>query len=304
MSLPNVVIVGAPKCGTSSIFTWLTDHPEVCGARVKETFYLMDSGHPKLKQDSNFHDHGLDGYKNYFDHCQGHKIVVEATTHYIYQQTSLEVLSSLTPTPHIIFVLRKPSERIYSSFQYTQNNLANLDKDITFSEFIAMIRNGSIKALSTHFTSPTNAYVLTRDIKYSQYIDYILLWLTQFDQEYIHIFLFEVMKKNPYAFMYDLATRIGLEPSFYQTYDFTKKNETFYIRNQPLYRQARKVARLIPQNLIKHFLKRAYLKVQAKPAGVQRTLEDQTTLMALDHYFQPFNQRLAHELDVDISIWE
>jgi hypothetical protein len=46
MSLPNLVIAGAPKCGTSSLFYWLADHPQACGSTVKETFYLMDEEHP------------------------------------------------------------------------------------------------------------------------------------------------------------------------------------------------------------------------------------------------------------------
>ncbi len=67
MSLPNVVIVGAPKCGTSSVFAWLADHTEVGSSHVKETFYLMDKGNPLLKPHSNFHEHGLEGYKAYFE---------------------------------------------------------------------------------------------------------------------------------------------------------------------------------------------------------------------------------------------
>src|SRR5262249_17888741 len=128
MSLPNLIIAGAPKCGTGSLFKWLSDHPQVCGSRVKETFYLMDRGHPLLKYDSNFYTHGLDGYKAYFTHCNNcRKIIVEATTHYIYQKTALEVLSCLETKPQIIFVLRKPSSRVYSSYQYTKNNLANVE---------------------------------------------------------------------------------------------------------------------------------------------------------------------------------
>jgi hypothetical protein len=70
MPLPNLIIGGAPKCGTSSLFQWLADHPEVCGSRVKEIFYLMDRDHPLLKAESNFHNHGLCGYESYFKKAQ------------------------------------------------------------------------------------------------------------------------------------------------------------------------------------------------------------------------------------------
>src|SRR5688572_5812110 len=42
MMLPNVIIAGAPKCGTSSLFRWLTDHPQVGGSTMKETYFFID----------------------------------------------------------------------------------------------------------------------------------------------------------------------------------------------------------------------------------------------------------------------
>lgn len=69
MKLPNLLIAGAPKCGTSSIFTWLIAHPEVCGSQPKETFYLMNSDSP-LCNSNLFYDIGrLEKYSQYFDHC-------------------------------------------------------------------------------------------------------------------------------------------------------------------------------------------------------------------------------------------
>lgn len=303
MSLPNLVIAGAPKCGTSSVFTWLADHPQVCGAKVKETFYLMDKGHPKLKRDSNVHDHGLEGYKAYFDHCQScHTIVVEATTHYLYQQTARAVLSRLVPTPHILFMLRKPSDRVYSSFHFTQNNLANLDKRISFSQYVEMVRDGSADALLAHFSSPASAYVLLNDIKYSQYIDYLSLWLKHFDRQHIHVLLFESMRQNPRVFMFELAGRLGIDANFYLNYEFTKRNETITIRSQHLHRRARNIAQWLPKGILKRVLKQVYLHMQTDSRkGI--ALEDRVALTELEAYFHPFNQRLAAEFDLDLSSW-
>lgn len=118
MNVPNVVIAGAPKCWPSSVFNWLAAHPEVGSPREKELFYLMDKGHPLLKRNSNYHDHGLDGYNTYFQDLNGnYKVIIEATTHYIYQQTAIDVLSNLDSCPHIIFMLKKPSQRVYSGFR-------------------------------------------------------------------------------------------------------------------------------------------------------------------------------------------
>src|SRR6185295_8634232 len=118
-------------------FSWFADHPQACGSTVKETFYLMDEGHPLRRKESSYQQHGLDGYRACFRDCsQQHRIIFEATTHYLYQQTALEVLSKLNPRPQIVVLLRKPSERVYSSFQYSKNNLANVRRELTFARFV------------------------------------------------------------------------------------------------------------------------------------------------------------------------
>ena len=108
MTLPNLVIAGAPKCGTTSLFRWLADHPQVATSNVKETFFLMDRGHSMARKESNYHQHGLAAYESFFATCPADcSIVLEATTHYLYQETALDVLSTLPSEPQIIFVLRE-----------------------------------------------------------------------------------------------------------------------------------------------------------------------------------------------------
>jgi len=305
MNVPNVVIAGAPKCGTSSVFHWLADHPEVGRPREKELFYLMDKGHPLLKRDSNYHDHGLDGYKTYFQDLNGsYKVLVEATTHYIYQQTAIDVLSNLDPCPHIIFMLRKPSQRVYSGFRYTQNNLANLEKSVSFAEFIEALRGGRTDSLAKRFSSTSSAFILMHIIKYSQYIDYISNWIPRFGREQIHVFLFEHLRMDPRTVMQELATRIGIEPSFYTNYDFKSHNKTVNFKNQFLHQRARRLAELITQGIVKNVLRHMYLKIQADRNEAQISSEDLMTLSVLDDYFKPLNQRLANELNIDISAWQ
>ena len=141
-------------------------------------------------------------------------------------------------------------------------------------------------------------------IKYSQYIDYIPTWISKFGRERIHVFLFEHMRRDPRAFMQEFATRIDIEPSFYQKYDFRSDNETFSIKNQFLHRQARILAEVMPQGIVKKVLRNVYLKIQADRGVSQTSPEDLMALNILDDHFEPFNQQLARELDIDISAWQ
>jgi hypothetical protein len=304
MTLPNLVIAGAPKCGTSSLFKWLADHPETCGSAVKETFYLMDEGHPLLRKDSNFHRHGLEGYRAHFggNGSRGCRIHFEATTHYLYQRTALEVLSALPEPPQIVFVLRKPSERVYSSFQYSKNNLANVRRGLSFSSFVDEVRRDPASPLIDEYAGES-AYVLRNDIRYSRYVEYLPAWVARFGRGRVHVLLFEEMKRGARAFMQDLARRIGIDPAFYDSYDFPVRNETINIRHTSLHRRVRKLDRLVPRGPLRGLMKSVYLKTQSAPKGGEKTPEDRRALTELEREFRPYNRRLAEGLGLDLSSW-
>ena len=303
MRYPNLVIAGAPKCGTSSVFTWLAAHPQVGASTVKETFYLMDEGHPLRRQALNFQEQGLAGYESFFSKClPHHRVVFEATTHYLYQQTALEVLSRLKPMPQIVFLLRKPSERVYSSFQYSKHNLANVRRDLSFAQFITEVMRRPDSALISEYAGES-AFVLQRDIEYSRYIEHLSRWIARFGRERIQIYLFEEMKRDPRLFMQTLAGRLGIAAEFYDRYDFPVRNETVTVRNTSLHRRVKKLNRAIPRFPMRSVLKNTYMRAQSHGNGKTKSAEDQQTLNELEQYFVPLNQRLAKDCDLDLSAW-
>jgi hypothetical protein len=304
LTLPNLVIAGAPKCGTSSLYRWLADHPQACGSRVKETFYLMDEGHPLLRAGSNFHARGLAGYEEFFSDCDaGARVVFEATTHYIYQRTALEALSKLSPQPHIVFVLRKPSERVYSSFRYSQNNLANVRRDLTFARFVELSKEDEGGA-ALREAAGASAYVLRNDVRYSRYVEHIRPWVESFGRGRVHVLLFEGLKSDPRAFMKGFAARVRIDPSFYDAYDFPLKNETFGVRYRSLHRGVRRLNELVPAGGLKGALKKVYVKAQSGGQENGKSPEDARALEELEREFRPFNRRLAEEFSLDLSAWE
>jgi hypothetical protein len=303
MTLPNLVIAGAPKCGTSSLFDWLVAHPQVCGSTVKEPFFLIDEGNPLRNYNCNFHDHGLGAYASFFAHCRGNeKVIAEATTHYIYQHTALDVLATLPSRPRVVFVLRKPSERILSSFAFSKHNLGNVRADLSFAEFVRRASNepeepGLQAALGR------SAYVLVRDLQYSRYVDYLLAWRERLGEDRMRILLFESMRLDPKRVMEGFASWLGIDPSFYAGFDFTPRNKTVSVRSGKVQRLARAFAGNIPAGPVKDSLKRVYLVLQSKPPQ-PASEADEETLATLEDDFRPHNRRLANEFNLDLSAWE
>ena len=68
---PSFLIIGAPKCGTTSLWLYLHEHPDVCMSQPKEPFYF----------DSEYYQ-GWDYYlETYFSHWDNERAVGDASTH-------------------------------------------------------------------------------------------------------------------------------------------------------------------------------------------------------------------------------
>ena len=94
---PNLIIGGAPKCGTSSLYFWLSAHPEVYGSPKKETFFFADKVN-RFNKSANVHEHDMNRYLDFFKDGVNAKVRFEATAHYLYEEEALKAF-------------RKPSNR-------------------------------------------------------------------------------------------------------------------------------------------------------------------------------------------------
>ena len=107
-----VLIIGAMKCGTTSLFNYLSEHPQICACNIKEpNFFANDSNWMK----------GFDWYQSLWDYNpQAHAIALEASTHYTKIPrfpNAAERIAELKLNFKFIYVIRNPIERIES--QYT-----------------------------------------------------------------------------------------------------------------------------------------------------------------------------------------
>jgi len=294
---PNVIIAGAPKCGTSSLFSWLSEHPEVCVSSRKETRYFMDPGHPLFDPEANFSNAGLAGYARFFTPCIGRdiRVVLEATPGYIDQETAVRGIPGIEPRPLIIFVLRKPSERIYSAFQYAKNNLALLPKEMSFREFIAVRENGG----------GDPACLTLRRLAFSttSYAEHLAKWIAAAGRANIRIFLFEDLKQDQVAFMRRLSRCIGIAAGFWDTHAFTAVNASWRTKSPVLHRLARRVMAAAPAFPGKGALIKAYALVNTeKPCGPAP--EDLSARAGLDELFRPMIEELETIAAIDLSCWK
>jgi hypothetical protein len=297
MNKRHVIIAGASKCGTTSVFDWLSDHPEVCISTEKEPGYFLDEGNPNFHKNTNYHLHGLDGYQTYFEHCKhgNATIMLEATTEYIYQRTALEALPLLKPCPKIIFVLRKPSERIYSVYNFLVNNMGVLDRGLSFTEF-AMLKDDS--------NAPVKRPISGRSpIEHSKYVNYISKWIERFGEENIRVLLFEHLKEDPIQFMKNLSDFISIDMTFWDNYSFSVKNKTYRVKSYYFHRLTKRFAKFVPERLKESLQEKLYNRINVG-APQQKSSEVYKILAALDKEFVPYNDKLSELVKIDLSVWK
>jgi hypothetical protein len=300
MTLPNAIIAGSTRCGTTSLFQWLSDHPDVATSRQKETNYLLDSDHPQVRKCANYHTNGIQGYQDLFPTgAAATRVVLEATPQYLYAKTALEVLPSLPGPPRLIFVLRKPGQRVYSAYQFTRNNLADLDRGVSFSRYIQLAKNDRAELSRL---APQNHFMLGNEIRYSRYVEYLSAWLAHYPKERVRALLFEDLKADPKGFVNGICEFLDIDPRFYDRYHFTVKNEMMRIQYQGFHRNVLKVAKYFPWTGLRKILRPLYLGVQYDSAPVPP--EDLQTLAELEQEYKEANAQLAELLRIDLSAWD
>lgn len=114
-ALPNTLIVGAQKSGTSSLFGYLAQHPEVLVSSVKEVHYF-DGG---LRPDTDNFIKGEIWYRSFFplkSAKNSTKRIIEASPLYLFNPLVARRIKETIPLCRIVVLLRNPVERAISHY--------------------------------------------------------------------------------------------------------------------------------------------------------------------------------------------
>lgn len=105
---PDVVIAGAPKCGTTSLYRYLKEHPNILASPIKEpNFFCFDS--PQLRVVNQWSD-----YEGLFRGTEKARLRLEASTAYLLSPTAIPAILENNPRTKIIVALRNPIDMIVS----------------------------------------------------------------------------------------------------------------------------------------------------------------------------------------------
>lgn len=288
---------GAPKCGTSSIFNWFEKHPSINAVKNKEVFYFIDENSP-LKNKKLI---TLDDYFSQFNTLEK-DYYLDGTTHLLFQGVeTVNKIKSLDLNTYFVFVLRNPISRLYSSFNYTKNNLLRINKDFSYNDYITCLRTGNSKLLQENITNENSLFVLKNDLEYGRYSQYLPLWYDAFSEKNIKVILFEDLKNNTSQAVNSLCAFLKISSNYFDKFQFNADNETVVIGYRILFKYMKKISFFMPKGAMKNSMKKLF-SIKSK---ARKELLDEENSVFLNHYY---SSEVAHlqkiGLDLNFSTWD
>ena len=115
--MPNFFIVGAQKAGTTSLYHYLNQHPEVYMSPRKEPHYF-EGMHQEYRRPGrrSVPVSDLAEYEALFEGASGERAIGEASASYLYSSRAPGLIKSRVPDAKLIAILRNPADRAYSNF--------------------------------------------------------------------------------------------------------------------------------------------------------------------------------------------
>ena len=108
MKKPNFFIIGAPKCGTTSLAAWLAEHPQIYMTPVKEPHHFNTDHKHVMVEDRR-------DYERLFEKSNDQHVAVgEASVWYLYSQEAVSNIESYVTNAKYVVCLRNPIEMVYS----------------------------------------------------------------------------------------------------------------------------------------------------------------------------------------------
>src|SRR3712207_4104321 len=109
MTLPNFLVIGAMKSGTTALYYYLEQHPEIYMSPVKEpNFFSQENAADTVTH--------IGTYEQLFKGASGKKAIGEASHSYLYEPRAAAEIRRYVPKVKLIAILRNPIDRAYSHF--------------------------------------------------------------------------------------------------------------------------------------------------------------------------------------------
>lgn len=194
---PDFFIIGSPKAGTTALYAYLSNHPQVCMSSDKEPNYFSKE---QIEAQALYYKKKnvttQDEYLQLFQAKKGDLIAGECSVSYLFYPGVAEKIHQFNPKSKIIISLRDPVQRAFS--HYLMDYSLNLVK-VPFDKIVFEGEND--ESLKLYYQQ----YILL-----SHYPDQIKRYLTVFPKDQLLIFIHDDLISNPDKELRRLSNFLGI----------------------------------------------------------------------------------------------
>ncbi len=229
MTMPNFLVIGAPKAGTSALYSYLQQHPQIFMSAVKEPhFFSFENEEIKAKGPGDIERLAgtvtrLEDYQKLFESVSDEIAIGEASTTYLSSDKAAGRIKYHLPQVKLIAILRNPVDAAYASFLHLRR-----DGDEPINDFALALQQEE-ERIAKKWEGIWN--YKNRGFYYQQVKRYFDI----FNREQIRIYRYEDFKSEPAKILQDIFAFLEVDQSF--TPDMSEKyNVSAMPKNQALNR--------------------------------------------------------------------
>ena len=271
MTLPNFIIVGAMKSGTSTLRDLLTVRHDV----------FLPPGEVHFFSDEGKYARGMEWYASLFSTANGAVAVGEKTPTYCYAQECAARIRQHLPDVKLVWLFREPVSRTYSHYWHSVKNGSER------LSFQVAIETEPQRVLKDRW----RGYQL-RSLYHQQVENYLQL----FPRSQMHFLLMEHLLRNPLREVNALLSFLGVEPLQVPP-TVPRSNETFIPYSRTVQWLVKRVfrQRTRPYHVLSRFNRR---RTPGYPP-----LDPLLRAQLRERFLEP-NRRLADLTGLDLAIWD
>jgi len=202
--MPNFLVIGAPRAGTTSLHHYLDQHPQVYMSPVKEPafFKLSRGGPPAFERPADVPvARTIDEYLSLFEGASGERAVGEATPTYLQSAEAAERIRDAIPHAKLIAILRNPVERAFSG--YAMRVSQGVEK-LTFAQAVACeLGTTDVEC------NGQRSYLLP-----GFYGRHLSTYVRLFERSRLRVYLYDDLDRRPRWLMRDIFQFLDVDPEF------------------------------------------------------------------------------------------
>ena len=191
---PDFIIIGTQRGGTTSLYRYLSEHPQIGSAYRKEVHFF-----------DRYYGKGMDWYLAHFPLRGEFPIVGEASPYYLFHPDVPGRIEAAVPAARFIVLLRNPVDRAYSQYHH---KLKRGLETLPFAEAL----DQEAERLSASDDPVGLPWRHHSYVARGLYVDQIRRWLERFPRERLLIIKSEEFFARPEAVLHQTQAFLGLEP--------------------------------------------------------------------------------------------